>query len=266
MRNRFIGSILAVVALLAFSPVVLAQTAGQSRAAQARTAAPTPDLSGVWSIPYAQLREGVIPAFGFTPIGGEEPPMQPWAAELYKTQEGRPQSGGKDELDPIMYCFPPGIPRAYLSDEHPFEIVQMPGRLYMIFEINRQARAIYTDGRRHPEGAPSSFMGHSVGRWEGDTLVVETVGLNDLTWLDGLGHPHTDALRVEERIRRMDQDTLEINFLFDDPKAYTKPWTGKKGFKLRPNLEIMEQNFCEDRLRELYLKKTIPGTNNFHNF
>jgi hypothetical protein len=121
--------------------------------------------------------------------------------------------------------------------------------------MDHQVRRIYTDGRKHLEGAPLTFMGDSIGKWDGDTLVVETVGLNDLTWLDGLGHPHSDALRIVERIKRFDHDTLVIDFLFDDPKAYTKPWTGRKIYKSRPNWQIMEYILCEDHMKEEFSRK-----------
>ena len=122
-------------------------------------------------------------------------------------------------------------------------------------------RRIYLDGRRMPEAYPPSFMGYSTGRWEQDTLVVETVGITELSWLDRMGIPHSEALRVVERIRRVDQDTLEIDLLFDDPEAFTMPWGGKKVFRLRPDWEIMEHiGFCEDRHRYDYSQKSLLGT------
>ena len=180
--------------------------------------------------------------------------MLPWAEERYKdNRKGAtaPTERATNEIDPIQYpyCMPQGFPRAY-DWPHPFEIIQTQGLVYVLFEVSHQARRIYMDGRTHPEGAPPTFMGHSIGRWDGDTLSVETAGLNDLTWLDSLGHPHTDVLRVEERIRRVNHDTLEINFLFDDPKTYTKPWKAMRRFLLRPNWEILEHVICEDRSGE----------------
>ena len=248
MRNRFVSLVFVGAAMLAFSPVVLAQTAQQSGAAKA-----TPDLSGIW--------RGT--AGGQRGLAIEEPSMQPWAEERYKAaRQGRgPNVQGRDEMDLFLppYCMPFGMPRVYdYTDNLLFEIIQIPGRVYMLFEVNNQARRIYTDGRKHPEGAPPTFMGHSLGRWDGDTLLVETVDLNDLTWIDWLGHPHSDALRVEERIRRV-ADKLEIDFLFEDPKAYTKPWRGKKVFELRPDWEMMEHHVCEDSSREEYLRKVLGG-------
>jgi len=254
MRNRLTGLILAVVAVLAFSPVIEAQS-------QSGAAGTTPDLSGFWARPglYAELTDP--PEDGKPVI----PPMQPWAAETYRAhQRSREEpvpsnyldSQGRNRiemaLDPTYAaCVPRGFPRLYFS-RTAFEIYQVPGRVIQIFQADRMARIIYTDGRGHPEGLPASFLGHSIGRWDGDTLVVDTVGLRgrDETWLDGQGHPHTEALRVVERLRRVKQDTLELELLFDDSQAYTKPWGGKKIFYLRPGWELLEAFVCEERIRE----------------
>ena len=99
-------------------------------------------------------------------------------------------------------------------------------------------------------------MGHSIGRWDGDTLVVDTVGMNDLTWLDGSGNPHSEDLHVVERFRRVNRDTLEVNVTYEDPKVYTKPWTGKMTFRLDPSGELIEWVTCDDRIH--YLLKTDP--------
>ena len=115
------------------------------------------------------------------------------------------------------------------------------------------------DGREHPEDPYPTWMGHSIGRWDGNTLVVDTVGLmgDNKTWLDSMGHMHTDAMHVVERIRRVAQDSLEIEFTFDDPKAYTKPWKGKLDFQLRPGWEIIEMVNCENRA--LYGEAFLEG-------
>jgi len=167
-----------------------------------------------------------------------------------------PNEQGLDELDPGYNCIPPGTPRVFAIGR-PFEIVQVPGRVFILYEWDHTVRRIYTDGRKHPEGYFPTFMGWSIGKWEGDTLVVDTVGLNDKTWMDGIGTPHSDELRVTERIRRRDRDTLEIEFRFDDPKAFTKPWGGKKTFRLRPDWEVLEHTNCEDHLIEEHLPKNL---------
>jgi len=121
------------------------------------------------------------------------------------------------------------MPRIFTAIR-PFEIYQHPKVVLLLFESDHWVRRIHTDGRGHPDGYPVSWMGHSIGKWDGDTLVVDTVNIDSRTWLDGLGHPKSDALRVEERIRRPNQSTLEIDFLFDDPKTYTRPGLERKPF------------------------------------
>lgn len=220
-------------------------------------AAQTPDLSGVWArLPEDQQ---ISNSDSFTK---EVPAFTPWAAKRYKTaREGvKGLQQGREDLDPILapYCMVPGYPRAYLRPG-PIEIVQTPTLIVMMFEGNHQWRVIYMDGRKHPEGAPPSWMGHSIGRWEGDTLVDETVGLFDLAWLDSMGTPHSDALRVEERLRRVGQDRLEMDFLFDDPNAFTKPWRGKKNWELKPDWALMDYGICDTSSIDLYEKEVLKG-------
>ena len=177
--------------------------------------------------------------------------MQPRARQKYAAaREGVDEEyeSGKDEIDPTYNCFPPGFPRIF-TGIRPFEIHQLPKVILMLFESDHWIRRIHMDGRGHPDGYPITWMGHSIGKWEGDTLVVDTVNLDDRSWLDGLGHPMSDALRVEERIRRPKHGTLEMNFRFDDPKTYTKPWTGQKVFELMPpGYEVLEDVVCSEYL------------------
>src|SRR2546427_429563 len=113
----------------------------------------------------------------------------------------------------------------------PMEIIQLSNEVIMMFEYARLVRHIYTDGRPHDKFLdPPLWMGDSIGKWEGDTLVVDVIGFNDKTWLDRIGHPHSDALHVVERIRRVDHGTLEDDITIDDPKAYKKPWTIQSTF------------------------------------
>ena len=128
-----------------------------------------------------------------------------------------------------------------------FQIVQLPKEMLLLFEWDSMVRRIYMDGRKHPEYWPFGWMGHSIGRWDGDTLIVDTTGLNDKTWLDGIGTPHSDQLHVVERFRRVNQDTLEVEFQFEDPKAFTKRWGGKKVY--RPGPEILDHVTCEENLQ-----------------
>ena len=249
MRTLMILSVWMVVVAFILSPMLWAQSA-PARTAGTRSAASTPDLSGVW----VRLSSQTSNSDTFT---YEEPSMTPWAEKRYKLvrQGVKGFDQGREDLDQLLwpYCMVPGLPRAYLRPG-PIEIVQSPIGVYIIFEGNKAARQIYLDGRKHPEGAPPTFMGHSTGRWDGDTLLAETVNINKLTWLDGVGHPHTAALRIEERFRRIAQNKMEINFLFEDPGAYTKPWGGKKEFELKPDWELMEYGICHDPSQEEVLK------------
>ena len=230
MRNHFIGSIVAVV--VTFSPVILAQTAQQP-------AVSVPDLSGVWG------RKGEVLIITYSKV---PPPMTLWAKEKFQAVtdfvDGRARR--RDDKDPILtHCAPPGVTRVYNSA--PFEIIQIPGRVLMHFEWDHWVRQIWMDGREHPEDPDPTWMGHSIGRWDGDTLVVDTVGFNDKTWLDQAAHPHSDQLHLVERWRRVDQDILELQIMFDDPIAYPKPWAGKRLFGSKPNWEIQEEVYCEFR-------------------
>ena len=251
MRSSFLGLILTAGVVLGLSPTVSAQTTQSSGTTQA-----IPDLSGIWERrgmgprPEPGLGSDGAPEFGLLK---EAPPMLPWAKQKYDAVRNgvlrNPYDKALDAFDPGQSCFPHGPTRLF-TNPRPFEIRQLPGMVFFLFEFDHWVRRIYLDGRGHPDGYPITWMGHSIGRYEGDALVADTTLLNDKTWLDALGHPHSDALRVEERFRRPDHNTLQIDFVFDDPKAYTKPWTGKKIYELMPpGFEVMEDYTCDDRLQ-----------------
>jgi hypothetical protein len=141
-------------------------------------------------------------------------------------------------------CFPPGVPRIYLHPV-PMEIIQIPGRVFLRFEFDHLLREIWTDGRGHPTDWNPTYMGHSIGKWKGDTFVVDTIGFNDKTWLDRLGHRHSEDLHVVERFRRVDHNTLQDDITVEDPKTFTKPWNTHVIFALRPDWEILE-HACAD--------------------
>jgi hypothetical protein len=140
------------------------------------------------------------------------------------------------------------------------EVLQVPGRVVMVFEYDHFVRSIYADGRQHPADLAPTWMGDSIGRWDGDAFVVDTIGFNDKTWLDRVGHPHSDALHLTERFRRVDHDTLTDEITIDDPKAYTKPWTAQLAFQLKPKWELIEF-VCEDTYLNFsdYQKKIDAG-------
>lgn len=253
-QNRWIHPIFAMVTVLAFSPLIFAQTSEQSGATKTQNAGSVPDISGVW--------ENISkPDKNFNPK--EPPTFQPWADAKWKAAmiPGRP---GRVDLDPAsMYggCFPTGMPRL-LVETSPFEIVQVPGRVLVLFERDYAVSHIWTDGRKLPEDPDPTYMGYSVGKWEGDTLIVDTTGLKDVTWVDPPGHPHSDALHVVWRIRRLNRDRLQIDFTFEDPKAFTKPWTGQAVYEYHPDWHLQEFYSCQDRLAhggEALEQKAVKG-------
>jgi hypothetical protein len=171
-------------------------------------------------------------------------PFQPWAEKVYQQ---RRETFGKD--DPEGLCMPPGVPRTETTP-YPFRIVQTPDRLFIIYEGGAHVwREVFLDGRAHDKDVEQTWLGDSLGRWEGDTLVIDIVGFNDKSWLDAAGHPHTDALHVVQRYRRIDLGHMEIQHTIDDPKAYMKPWT----VTTRPVLlkgELMEY-ICQENNKDI---------------
>ena len=177
-------------------------------------------------------------------------PFMPWSAAVYDYN-----TQNLSKYDPEGYCLPPGGPRM-MATPYPMEIIQLPeqDRILMIFEgATHIWREIYMDGRAHPEGDAlnPTFLGHSVGRWEGDTLVVDIVGFNETTWIDFFGHPHTDALHVVERFSRPDLNTLHYEATIEDSGAYTDPWTVAWDIEWRPGGELIEY-ICQENNRYLY--------------
>lgn len=258
MRIRFIASMV-VIAAFASAVVLFAQqsqtlNAGTGRRSGAQQATKSiPDLSGIWNRSAGRTAAGSfdddatgVPFLGFSK---QEPPLQPAAIKVYETNRNGvtdPRAKGRDDSDPSNSCFPPGPTRIFTLPL-PLEIRQTAQVVYILSEADHWVRRIYTDGRAQPDGYPVTWMGYSVGKYEGDTLIVDTTNINEKTWIDTLGHPHSNALHLVERIRRVNHDTLEIEFTFDDPKTYTRPWTGKKVFQLEPlGFEIKEDVMCNE--------------------
>lgn len=185
------------------------------------------DLSGVWMRRYDASYQN----YAFTE---DPPPMTEWARERFaatKPTFGPREVPVAETNDPVYQCLPPGTPRIY-AHPAPFEIVHTPNRVMLVYEFQHWVRNVYTDGREHRQGRPPSWMGESVGHWEGDTLVVDTRNFNDRTWIDRRGLPHSDQLRVLERIRRTAEDELIIDITVEDPMAYPEPWTARRVFGL----------------------------------
>jgi hypothetical protein len=197
-----------------------------------------PDLTGVWVV-----RNG---SFYLTwDLKPEE--MRPWAAAIYKQREADYRRDGDG-----IACLPPGPKAAIGVGPFPIKVVQNPGLVVILHEYDTLFRQVFTDGRALPEDPNPTWMGYSVGRWESDTLVVTTAGFNDRTTIDLAGHPHTEALRVTERFHRRDIGHLDVQITFDDPKAYTRPWTLPMEFALVPEDDLMEY-VCENERDAIHL-------------
>ena len=215
-----------------------------------RTADGKPDLSGVWEYmrppgaPAPQRTPGdgnIIPNFvrrsQFWNLGASFPdglPFQPWAAELHR------QRVASNSLDnPDAHCLPLGVMQLHTHGQ-PRKMVQTPGLILIMYEANSGLREIFTDGRPMPKDPQPWWYGYSVGKWDGDTMVVESAHFRDLGWLDVEGSPLTESGKIIERFRRPDFGHLQIEVTIDDPKAYTKPWTVTVYQRLMPDTELIE--------------------------
>ena len=247
MRSRLLGVILPLVIVLTCSSWASAQTKKPSDAPASSTPFVPHDLSGVW-FDERPRPATVNERYWIFKFNAEEPPMTAWGLAQFnatKSSFGTRAYPLAETNDPLYHtCAPPGFPRVFL---HPFpmQIVQTSGEVIMLFEYDSMRHQIFTDGRAHDTALGPLWMGDSIGHWEGDTLVADTVNFNDKTWIDRVGHPHSSALHVVERIRRMDHNHLVDDITIEDPKAYTKPWTAHLDFVLRPTWTLGEQ-FCED--------------------
>jgi hypothetical protein len=230
-----------------------------------RAANGKPDLSGVWQIEppapgeiqrlYGDVGPGAVVGDDAREFSryfvnlfidfkrGEEPLTPGAAAQSVKNLERR------NSLDtPTTHCLPYGLPNRYFN-ARPFKIFQTRDAIAMFFELDGVFRQIHTDGRKLPIDPFPSWMGYSTGRWAGDTLIVDTAGFNDQTWLDSIGHPHSEALKVQERFHRRDFGHMDIEATLDDPKILTKPVTVKFTILLIPNSDVLE-SFCSEGERD----------------
>jgi hypothetical protein len=209
-----------------------------------------PDLSGVWQVQGEPRAPGSLFGLGesinskyfrdvlsdFKP--GEEP-LTPEGAALLRqhTQPG--------VVGPSLICLPDGVPHADLLPE-PFKIIQTPGEILMLYEVETIFRQIFTDGRKFPADPSPAWLGYSIGAWEGDTLVVKTIGFNDLSWLDARGHGHSEDMRVEERFHRSDFGHMDVTVTITDPKTFTKPVTINFVEQLLPDTDVFEHICIEN--------------------
>ena len=206
-----------------------------------RTADGRVDLSGFW-MPSDPVKHLLNLAADLKP---GDVPLQPWAAELYQE---RIRTNGKDH--PGVRCWPSGIPEK-LNIPDGLKVVQTPDLMLFLYESRTIYRQVFTDGRPlPPEDAQPTWMGYSVGRWDGDTFVVETRGSNGKTWLDMRGLPATEALHVTERYTRPSMGRIDVEVIIDDPKAYTRPWTVNLRWALQPDTDLIE-SICEENNKDL---------------
>lgn len=216
-----------------------------------RTTDGMPDLSGVWQ-PAPDAND---PAGGVEGIVGPrylinmlrdstDVAMQPEAAALFKQRQAN-----KLRDSPMISCLPAGIPRlnAYI---HPYKIVQTADLIVVLYESQTMFRQIFVDGRALPVDPEPSWLGYSVGRWDGDVLVVESAGFNGKTWPDGLGHPLSDAMKLTERFRRRDFGHMDIEVVIDDPKSYTRPVRYTQPQVLQPDTELIEY-VCNENMKPM---------------
>jgi hypothetical protein len=254
MQSREIVAIAAFAFVIAFCPGGSAQTStpnsspGASEPPANNMPAPNRDLSGVW-----YMMRGNYDTASFSK---GDPPMSAWGREQFNA--AKPSQGPRgvplsETNDKVYQCYSPGMPYIYLQ-LFPLQIVETPTEVIELFESDHSVRHIFLDRSTHPDAVTPSYMGDSIGHWEGDTLVVDTVGLNGKTWLDRVGHPNSEQMHIVEHIRRSDKSTLQVDFLFDDPKSYTKPWTAVMRFRLHPDWHIIEDMCMDNKAFESFEK------------
>lgn len=222
-----------------------------------------PDLSGIWQAEsatgadLARLAPGdggglsvpgeAIPSKYFINVLAdfkpEESPLRPAALALFQQ---RAATFSKDF--PTARCLPAGVPAGELLPI-PYKIVQTPGLMVMMYEADTTFRQIFTDGRKQPDNPQPAWLGYSVGKWEGEWMVVDTIGFNDQSWLDASGHPHSDALHVIERFHRRDFGHMEVQVTIDDPKTFTKPFTFQFNQGLLADTDLME-TYCSENEKD----------------
>jgi len=270
MRGLVMG-----MALMGLSIPVPAQTKAAAKSSVPRASDGKPDLTGVWQGgstqkgTWEEANTGIglggsganpsgpsVRSSSDRPAGSEGAPYQPWAAQ--KVLESFNNRGIDD---PTARCLPPGIPRVVMLGLFPQQIVQTPRQIVMLYEYMNTFRVIPINAK-HPDDLLPSYMGNSVGHWEGDTLVVDVTGFNDKTWLAGAGTFHSDALHITERFTRVDPDQINYEATLDDPKVFTKPWTLRSTLMLREGTLIQESVCAENNLApERYDQLLKDGAN-----
>lgn len=278
MRNLFAGSILTTAIMLAVFSLSVTPAAAQGQQKGAATAAPNVILPKAGSPPAPRLPDGHVDlgngkgawspvvikditghGYGDTNLQNAgrrgrqmvekvvDVQMLPWAKKFFDVADG---NLSKD--DPEGFCLPPGVPRM-AATPFPFQIYQLPDRLIFVYEGGAHMwRIVYTDGRAHSKDATDypTYLGEGIGRWEGDTMVIDNVGFNDKTWLDAAGHPHTEKLHVIEKYTRTSLNNLHLEATIDDPGAYAKPWTTSWNIVWEPGITPLEY-ICQEGNRDV---------------
>jgi hypothetical protein len=224
LAQNFRAKLACALALVLAAPV----------AAQAR-----PDLTGVWAI------AGYSPAL--KSVDGKAPPLKPEAKAVYEKHLAAAAKGDRS-WDETAICLPPGLPRLMVEKE-PFQILQRDKAVYFVHQLNRLPHRAYFN-EALPTDPDPLYLGFSVAKWDGDTLVVESSGFREGTLLDDTGLPHSDALRLTERYRLgADGKTLSVRFTIDDPKTFTRPWTAQATYLKKPASFEIPEDVCAERLR-----------------
>jgi len=217
-----------------------------------------PDLSGLWQTdgPPPAVAARLFPNGN----GGDEIPSQYFINILYDFGPNEPlvpavaaelkqRAQNIAAISPLARCLPSGLPIVEVASQ-PYKIIQTPGLIAMLYERDTTFRQVYTDGRKLPIDPQPSWLGYSVGRWEGDTLVVDTVGLTDQSWLDARGHTHSEQLKITERFHRIDFGHMEVAIILADPKTFTRPVSITLQQSLQPDTDVLE-NFCNENERDI---------------
>jgi hypothetical protein len=243
MTIRLLSSLAAVAVWLASASI---PAIGQSSTIP-RLPDGKPDFNGVWDHP----RVGDVTKSGTGCGNGALGCKQEGSGELAFTPEGLAKWNDPARYDYTARCLPYGYMRGWGSSA-PIQIMQTSSRLAILFEIGSTYQVIFTDGRSHPKNLEPTWFGHSIGRYEGDTLVVDTVGFNEKTYMDTVEHPHSDQLHVIERFRYIDSDHVLQEVTFEDPKTYEKPFKNTRVLaRMQPGQELMEY-VCMENNKELF--------------